>query len=101
MLVTSQFDIGNILSHLDKQIEIGEQGKALRRRFFEIDARELHRRLGIKLRNRYELGQLKASGNDDPGACFMAWNYLENMPSVKPLPTPEECQKMIRDAYYQ
>ena len=101
VLVTSQFDIRNILDHLDKQICIGEQGKALRRRFYEVKATELQRILGIKLRNAYELRLLKERANDDPSACFVSWNYAEDMPSLRPLPTPEECQKMIKDAYYR
>ena len=100
VIITSQFDISNILTHLEKQIETAEQGKALRRRFFEIRAIELHRLLGIKLRNNYELKLLKQQGNMEPGACFMAWNYLEDMPSVHNLPTPEQCQAKIREAYY-
>lgn len=100
VLVTSQFDIGNILSHLDKQVEVGEQGAALRRRFYEVKALELHRLLGVKMRTNYELRMLKEQGNNEPQACFMAYNYLEDMPSVHPMPTPEECQQKIRDAYY-
>ena len=101
VLISSQFDIGNILAHLDKQVEIGEQGNALRRRFMEIRASELHRLLGIKLKNRYELGLLKREGNTDVSKCFYAWNYLEDMPSLHPIPTPEECRKIIREAYYK
>lgn len=101
VLITSQFDISNILQHLDHQIEIGEQGKALRRRFMEIKSAELHRLLGIKLRNKYELQMLKREGNTNPGACFVAWNYVEDLPSLRPLPTPEECRNMIKDAYYK
>ena len=101
VIVTSQFTIRNILDHLDKQIETGEQAKALQRRFWEVRADELHRLLGIKLRNNYELSVLKMKSNNDPGRCFMSWNYLEDMPSLRPLPTPEECQKMIREAYYK
>ena len=100
VLITSQFDIANILGGLDKQIEIGQQGSALRRRFMEISAKELHRVLGIKLRSTYELRQLKQEGNTDPTKCFLGWNYLENMPSLKEIPSPEECQKLIRDHYY-
>lgn len=100
VLVSSQFDIRNILDHLENQIETNEQFKALTRRFFQVKATELHRLLGIKLRNNYELSMLKKEGTTDPGACFMPWNYLEDMPGIHKLPSPEECQQKIRDAYY-
>lgn len=100
VLVTSQFSIQNILDHLEKQIETGEQGKALRRRFYEVKAGELQRFLGVKLRTNYELNMLKQDGNNDPGKCFMSWNYLEGMPGLKDIPSPEECQKKIREEYY-
>lgn len=100
VVVTSQFTISSIVAHLDKQIEIAEQAKALHRRFWEVKSSELQRLLGIKLRNNYELSQLKREGNTNPGACFQAWNYPEDMPSVKNLPTPEECQQIIKNAYY-
>nr|UQB76434.1 nonstructural protein [Flumine parvovirus 12] len=101
VLISSQFDIANILDHLDKQIEIGEQGKALRRRFMEIHSNDLQRLLGIKLKNRYELGLLKQSGNTEVSKCYYAWNYVENMPSLRAIPSPEECQALIREAYYK
>lgn len=101
VIVTSQFDISNILAHLEKQIEVGEQGRALRRRFFEVRANELHRLLGVKMRNKYELNILRSEGNSEPSACFMAWNYLEDMPSIHPLPTAEECREKIKQAYYK
>ena len=101
VLVSSQFSISHILDHLEDLVEIGEQGAALHRRFFEIRAPELHRILGIKLRNKYELNMLRQEGNTAPGSCFMSWNYLEDMPSLHPIPSPEQCQDIIRKHYYQ
>lgn len=100
ILVTSQFTIGNILAGQEKQIEIESQGRAIRRRFWEINVRELHRILGIKLRTKYELNMLKQEGNQDPGKCFLAWDYADDMPALTEMPTPEQCQQKIRDAYY-
>ena len=100
LLVTSQFDIGNILAGQDKQFEIGKQGDAFRRRMWEVRATEIHRICGIKLRSKYELMMLKREDNQEPGKCFMAWNYVDDMPSLEPMPTPEECQQKIKDAFY-
>lgn len=99
VIVTSQFTIKciieNVLAHNESQEH------ALRRRFWEINAYELQRILSIKLRNAYELKMLKKEGNEDPSKCFMPWNYAEDMPSLRPMPTVEEAQQLVRDAYYR
>lgn len=100
VIVTSQFDIGNILMGQEKQVEIAKQGKAIRRRFWEIKVTELHRILSIKLRTPYELRMLKQEGNTDMSKCYLGWNYPENMPSLKPVPAPLVCQSLIRNAFY-
>lgn len=99
VLVTSQFTIQCILQNV--LVENSSQQAAIRRRFWEVSAIELQRILKVKLRNTYELRQLKKEGNEDPSKCFISWNYPEDMPSLRPLPTVEEAQAMIREAYYK
>lgn len=101
VLVTSQFDIASILNGLDKQVGIAQQGNALRRRFWEIQVKDFHRILGIKIRTPYELRMLKQDGNMDPGKCFMGWDYVLNMPSMEGMPSAEECRARIEKAYYK
>lgn len=97
VLVSSQFTIGDLLVDTPGY---SETVAALSRRFWTVKVWELHRILGIKLRTKYEIQMLKKEGNDDPSKVFMAWNYVDDMPSLNPLPTAEEAQQLIRTAYY-
>lgn len=98
VLVTSQFTISQLLQDTDGYTQ---NVAAFERRFWQIKVWEIHRILGIKLRDKYEIKVLKSQGNEDPSKVFIAWNYTDDMPSLHPLPTPEEAQKMIREAYYK
>jgi hypothetical protein len=81
-IVTSQFTPTNIIGGLEKQQEVGSQRQALNRRFWVLQATEMQRILGIKLRTSYELRMLKQEGNMDSGKCYMAWNYVDDMPAM-------------------
>lgn len=74
--------------------------KALLRRFWSLDGRDLLKLLNLKLRPRYEIGLLKKEGNCDPGKLFLAWDYLTDMPACTPLKTPAEYQQILKDIYY-
>lgn len=74
--------------------------RALARRFFQVRISSMLRLLGLRLLDRYELAQLKKDGNQDPSACFIAWDYVRECPAGEPLKSPEAYQQIIRDAYY-
>lgn len=98
VLVSSNFHIHDVLPE-DMQGR-NENLIALRRRFFEVNIRDLLPLLGLKLLPRYELNQLKKAGNLQPEKLFMSWDYLRDTPTGEPLKTPQEYQNIIRDKYY-
>ena len=73
---------------------------ALRRRFWEVNIRDLLPVLGLKLIPKYEISQLKKAGNKDPKAIFMAWDYLRDAPVGEPIKEPEHYQDIIRQKYF-
>lgn len=98
ILVTSNFGINDVLPEDLKGRR--ENLVALRRRFWEINIRDLLPILGIKLLSKYEISQLKKSGNKDPSKIFMSWDYLRDCPMGEPLKEPAKYQEMIRNKYY-
>ena len=103
ILVTSNFTLPQIIHQSEEANVFGKEEnlKALLRRFWHIDAREFMRVLGVKILPKYELQQLKKSGNVDPGKLFMCWDYLTDCPTGLPLPKPEELQATVKDTYYK
>lgn len=96
-LVTSNFTIDNVVPE-GKGVE--ETKQALYRRFWTVRVDELHRVLGVHLIPKYERNLLKAEGINDVRRIYITWDYYRGCPTGQPLPTEEEFQKMIRNAYY-
>jgi len=97
-LVSSNFGISDVLPEDMKGRN--ENLAALHRRFYEINVNDFLRLLGVKLLSKYEIKGLKLSGNQDPRKLFMSWDYLRNIPTGDPLPTAEELQQTVKNAYY-
>jgi len=98
VLVSSNFSLGEVMP--EDMRGRNENLAALRRRFFEVNVRDLLRILGVKLLSRYEIRGLKMSGNQDPAKLFMAWDYLRDCPTGQELKTPQEYQELVKQAYY-
>jgi hypothetical protein len=98
ILVTSNFKIEEVLPEETKGRH--EQLTALRRRYYQVNIRNLLPILGLKLLPKYELAQLKKAGNTDPNKCFMTWDYLRDIPAGEPLKKVDEYQQLIKDAYH-
>lgn len=98
VLVTSNFSIDDVVPEELKGRR--ESLAALRRRFWEVDVKDLLPVLGLKLIPRYEINMLKKAGNKDPKAIFMAWDYLRDAPVGEPLKDAEHYQKIIREKYF-
>lgn len=98
VLVTSNFTIDNVVP--EDLHGRRENVAALRRRFFEVNIKDLLPLLGIKMLSKYEVAQLKRDGNTDPRKIFMSWDYLRDCPTGAPLKTAEEYQQIIKDKYY-
>lgn len=98
ILVTSNFKIEEVLPEETKGRH--EQLTALRRRYWQVNIKNLLPILGLKLLPKYELNQLKKAGNTDPNKCFMTWDYLRDIPVGEPLKKVDEYQQMIKDAYH-
>lgn len=99
VLVSSNFTINDVLPEDMKGRN--ENLKALNRRFFQVNVRDLLPVLGLKLLSKYEITALKRSGNTDPSKLFLSWDYLRDCPTGEPLKSPEEYQQLIRDHYYK
>jgi hypothetical protein len=99
VLVSSNFTIDDVVPEDLKGRR--ENVQALYRRFWHINVKDILPILGLKLLSKYEINQLKKSGNLDPRKIFMSWDYLRNAPTGLPLKTAEEYQKIIKDSFYQ
>lgn len=98
VLVTSNFSIDDVVPEELKGRR--ENLAALRRRFWEVNVKDLLPVLGLKLIPKYEINVLKKAGNKDPAAIFMAWDYLRDAPVGEPLKEAEHYQKIIREKYF-
>lgn len=98
VLVTSNFTIDQVLPEDTKGRR--DQLVALKRRYFEVNIKNLLPFLGLKLLPKYEIQQLKKSGNTDPSKCFMAWDYIRDCPTGEPLKEASYYQELIRTKYY-
>lgn len=96
-LVTSNFTIEQIIPD-----GLGrEQNKiAILRRFWHVNITALLQLLSLKLLPKFERQQMKKEGNTQPGKLFITWDYLTETPLGMPLRSPEDYQKLIKDAYY-
>lgn len=99
VLITSNFN-------LDETIPEDLKGRrenlaALRRRYWEIDIRDLLKIVGLKLLPKYEINQLKKAGNLDPRKLFMSWDHIRDCPTGEDVPSAEDLQETIRNAYYK
>lgn len=99
ILVSSNFTINDVVPEDMKGRR--ENLAALRRRFFEVNIKDLLPVLGLKLLSKYEIIQLKKAGNVDPTKLFMAWDYLRDTPTGETLKPAEHYQQLIRDHYYK
>nr|WDW25831.1 MAG: replication-associated protein [Canine parvovirus] len=97
-LVTSNFTLDEVIP--DDMKGRSENLKALSRRFWVVNIRDLMRALDIKLLDKYEIMQLKREGNQDPSKLFLSWDYLRNIPTGDPLPPPIKLQAKIKDLFY-
>lgn len=103
VLVTSNFTINQLISQSTEANVFGKENniKALLRRFWVLDGRDLLKMLGLMLRPKYEIGLLKKEGNSDPGKLFIGWDYVNDAPTCEPLKTPAEYQQILKDIYYK
>lgn len=98
VLVSSNFMINDVVPEDLKGRS--ENVKALHRRFFQVNIRDLLPILGLKLLSKYEISVLKKKGNTDPNKLFISWDYLRDCPTGEPLKSAEHYQDIIRDKYY-
>ena len=98
ILITSNFSIDDVIPEDLKGRR--ENLRALRRRFWEVNIRDLLPILGLKLLPKFEITQLKKAGNKDPNKLFMTWDYARDCPLGEPLKDAEYYQDLIRDKYY-
>lgn len=97
VLVTSNFQISDLL--IDGP-GISENKRALYRRFWHVNIYNLLRLLGLKLLPKPDRDNLRKEGNQDPSKIFLAWDYVTDLPTGKPVEPPEYYQKIIKDAFY-
>lgn len=98
ILVTSNYTIDGIMPEDTKDLETAK--KALYRRFYHINVWEMHRLLGVKLLDNYDVMRLKKAGNTDASKLYMCYDYATGMPTGLPLKSKEAYRQMILDAYY-
>ena len=98
VLISSNFTISDVMPEDLKGRN--ENLAALRRRFFEVNIKDLLPFLGLKLLAKYEISQLKKEGNTDPRKLFIDWDYLRNCPTGEELKPAEHYQQLIKDKYY-
>lgn len=103
VLVTSNFTINQLITQSTEANVFGKENniKALLRRFWILDGRDLLKHLGLMLRPKYEIGLLKKEGNSDPSKLFIGWDYINDAPTCEPLKTPAEYQQILKDIYYK
>lgn len=98
VLITSNFTINECLPIDLRGVPITLA--ALYRRFYHLKINVLLRILSIRLIPLEDRQQLKKEGNEDRSKIFMSWDWDLETPTGKPIPTPMECQELIRNKYY-
>lgn len=103
ILVTSNFTITQIIDQSAEANVFGkaENTRAILRRFWHVQAKELLHVLGLKLIPKYEINMLKKEGNTDPKRLFMSWDDVNDTPTGEPLKAPEDYQALIKETYYK
>lgn len=97
VLVTSNFPIRDLLKDLPG---VEQNYQALKRRFLELPVYKLLQFLGMKLVDKEVRNALSKEGNADISKIFIGWDYVQDFPTGKPIKTPEECRKVIKDYFY-
>lgn len=97
VLVTSNFQIADVMPD---GAGIEENKAALYRRFWHVNIYAFLRMLGVKLLPKFDRMQLQKEGNQSPAALFLSWDYVTDLPTGKPIPSPEVCQKIVKDHFY-
>nr|UQB76433.1 nonstructural protein [Flumine parvovirus 11] len=100
VLVTSNFTLNTLIVDT-LSLGVTEHKRALGRRFCQLQIHQLLYLLGLKLLPQYELKQLKLKGNDNPGAIFMDWDYIQDGPTGLAIKTPEEYQEKLLGYFYR
>lgn len=98
VLVTSNFSINDVIPVDVPGREVTLQ--AMYRRFMMVRIDNLLRLLGLKQIDKYERQMLKKAGNNDVSKLFMAYDYITDIPTGKPLKPVEEYRQMIVDHFY-
>lgn len=98
VLISSNFTIAEVMPEDMRGRNVNLA--ALRRRFFEVNIRDLLPLLNLKMLSKYEITQLKKEGNTDPNKLFMQWDYLRNCPTGEPLESASFYQEKIKELYY-
>jgi hypothetical protein len=97
VLVTSNFQINDVVP---EGPGYEENKAAFYRRFWHVNIYNLLRLLQLKLIPKSDRMALQKEGNQNPGAIFLSWDYVTDLPSGKPIKSPEEYQQLIKDSYY-
>lgn len=100
-LITSNFNIMDIMNGQDNNIGLEQNLPAMLRRFYHVRIDELLRLLELKLIPKWDRIKLKKDGNCDSSKLFMTYDYVTDCPKCKPLESPEVYQEIIRDHYYK
>lgn len=98
VLVTSNFTIDDVVPEDLKGRR--ENLQALKRRFWQVNIKDLLPVLGLKLISKYEISMLKKEGNTDPSKLFMRWDYLRDCPMGDNHHDPAVYQQIIKDKFY-
>lgn len=97
VLVTSNFTIREIVPETNG---FHKNLIAIQRRFWQCNIYEFLRLLQLKLVPKETRATLKKEGSSDMSKLFMDWDYVTNIPTGKPIKSPEEYQGIIRDYFY-
>lgn len=99
ILVTSNYDIVNIMPHDARGVETTVT--ALLRRFWHVRIDNFLRMLGLKLVDKWDRQKLKKEGNEDAAKLYISWDYVTDTPTGLPLKRVEEYQELVRTKYYE
>jgi hypothetical protein len=100
-LVTSNFNIGEIMSQQENTAGLTQNLPAMMRRFYHVRIDELLRLLQLKLIPKWDRVKLQKEGNTDNSKLFMTYDYVSDTPLCIPIKEPEYYQEVIRDYYYK
>lgn len=99
VLVSSNFSLEDVMPEDMKGRN--DSLRALQRRFWQVNVKDLLTVLGLKLLPKYEIMQLKKTGNTDPNKLFMGWDYCRDCPTGLPLELPAVYQQKLKDQFYK